>query len=81
MLSHLVTIGNSKGLRLSKSILEQCEIQDDIELEVENKEIRIKAVKSKPRQGWEDAFKKNYTKSQAMLIPDSIDLEMEDWEW
>ncbi|OGI06118.1 MAG: peptidase [Candidatus Margulisbacteria bacterium GWF2_35_9] len=82
MISRLITIGNSKGIRLPKALLEQCGIKDDIDLQIENNEIRIKAMQSKPREGWGESFRKAYKKNPApLLIDDNLDLEMEDWEW
>ena len=35
----VVRIGNSRGIRIPKAILEQLEISDQVELEVENRQI------------------------------------------
>ena len=82
MLTHLISIGNSKGLRFSRTLLEQCGIKDDVELEVKNSEIWIRARDRKPRDGWAEAFQKSYEKEKPeTLIPDSMDLGWKDWEW
>lgn len=52
----LVQIGNSRGVRLPKAVLEQCGFQDAAELTVERGRIVIAPVR-KPREGWEEAFK------------------------
>jgi len=82
MLLSVVQIGNSKGIRIPKAILEQCNIQDRIELEVAEGRITIEAVRDPPRKGWAAAFS-NMTahKDDTLLIADNIDLEMEDWAW
>lgn len=53
----IIPIGNSKGIRLSKTILEKYNIKDTVELILEKGYIIIKPKKS-PRKGWEKAFKK-----------------------
>ena len=81
MQTHLITIGNSKGLRFSRAILEQCGIKDDVELDVKNSEIVIKASSRKPREGWGKLFKDAYAKGKPeMLIPEGIDLGWEGLE-
>jgi|GEM_PF-4900128 len=50
---------------------------------LENKEsLENRIIKTfKPREGWEEAFKKmNENNDDKLLIPDSLDLEKE-WEW
>ncbi len=78
----IVSIGNSKGVRIPKSILEQCNFNNEAELEVENKKIVIRPVKKKIREGWGKAFKVMHErKEDALLLDDSLDIEMKNWEW
>ncbi len=53
----VIPIGNSKGIRLSKTLLDKYNIKDTVELILEKGYIIIKP-KSAPRKGWEKAFKK-----------------------
>jgi antitoxin MazE len=53
----VVSIGNSKGIRLSKTLIEKYNIKDTLELILEKGYIILKP-KSVPRKGWEKAFKK-----------------------
>jgi len=55
----VIKIGNSKGIRLSKTLLERYNIKDTVEMILEKGHIVIKP-KAKPRKGWESAFKKMY---------------------
>ena len=52
----IIKIGNSKGLRLSKSILEQYNITDKVELILGKGQIILRPVHH-PRKGWDKAFK------------------------
>jgi antitoxin MazE len=82
MLISVVQIGNSKGIRIPKAILEQCNIHDQIELEVENGKIILEPVHDSPRQGWDEAFREMAENNDdRLLISDGVDIDMEEWEW
>jgi len=82
MLVSIVQIGNSKGVRLPKAILEQLQISEKIDLEVENQQIVLKPVKNKPRTGWDDAFKEmSNLHEDALIIADNEHSEGFEWEW
>lgn len=78
----IIHIGNSKGIRIPKALLKLCHIKEEVDLDVKGKSIVINPVKSKPREDWEEAFKTMHeNKDDQLLIDDSIDLDMENWEW
>ena len=78
----IVSIGNSKGIRIPKSILEQCNFNKEADLEVEHNKLVIKPVKKKIRGGWANAFKLMHErKEDVLLLDDSLDIEMKNWEW
>jgi len=82
MLVNIIPIGNSKGIRIPKSIMKHCHIENIVEMEIEDDRIILKPVKKKPRQDWHQYFKQMYSNGDDnLLIDDSIDLDMEDWEW
>ena len=66
----IIRIGNSKGIRLSKSILEQYNLTDKIELVMEEGCIILKPV-TKSRAGWDESFSKMHDEGDdKLLIPD-----------
>ncbi len=82
MRADIVPIGNSKGIRIPKTILEQCHIKKEVVLEVEDDSIIIKPVKREPRKNWEQCFKKmKENKDDKLIIDDKIDLDVVEWEW
>ncbi len=82
MIVSVVQIGNSRGVRLPKAILEQLHINEKLDLEVENQQIILKPIQEKPRVGWEDAFKKMASrKEDTMFIQDNEITEGFEWEW
>lgn len=76
----IIKIGNSKGIRLSKSILKQLGIKDRVELIVKKDQLIIKPI-SKVRDGWEDQFKQMAKlNDDQLLVPDVFDDEtIEKW--
>jgi antitoxin MazE len=79
---HLVPIGNSKGIRIPKAILQQCGIVREVELETEGEKIIIKPVRKTPRQGWAEAFRQMAERGEdELLIDDGLDLDESGWEW
>lgn len=53
----VIAIGNSKGIRLPKTLIEKYNIKDTVEVILEKNYIIIKP-KASPRKGWEKWFKK-----------------------
>ena len=82
MIINLVKIGNSKGIRIPKTILEQCEIESEVDLEIEGKNIILKPINKEPRQNWHNSFKRMHKNNDDnLLIDDGLDIEMDDLEW
>lgn len=79
---NIVPIGNSKGIRIPKTFLEQCRIKNEVLLEMDGENIVIKPLKKIARKGWDEHFKKmRDNKEDKMLIDDNMDIGMEGWEW
>ena len=74
----IIRIGNSKGIRLSKSILERYNLQDKVEVILEKGRIILKPVPN-TRQGWGEAFREMHDKQgDTLLMPDVFE-EEEEW--
>jgi antitoxin MazE len=74
----VVKIGNSKGIRLSKALLEKYQITDKVELVLESEHILLKPV-LEPRSNWEASFKEMHSRGDDNLLIDSV-LEGEIWD-
>lgn len=78
----IISIGNSRGIRIPMTILEQYDIENEVDLKVEKNKIVLKPVKSRLREGWDKAFRLMHErKDDTLLFDETIDIEMEDWEW
>ena len=76
----IIQIGNSKGFRLSKTVIEKYHIKDKVELILEKGYLIIKPISS-PRKGWEAAFKEmNKNGDDQLLFNDVFENEnIEEW--
>ena len=78
MKTSIVRIGNSRGIRLPKSILEQCRLKDTVELEMEDNTLIIKPAYS-PRNGWAEAFSSMAQHGDDRMIDADAELSTE-WD-
>jgi antitoxin MazE len=76
----IIKIGNSRGLRLSKDILNRYNIKDTVELVLEKGYIILKP-KAEPRKGWDKAFEKMHDSKDDQLLMDDVfeDENFEEW--
>lgn len=81
MEASIIPIGNSKGLRLSKEILERYNIKDKVEIILEKGRIILKPI-NKPRKGWDKAFEKMHKQGDDHLLMDDIfeDENFDEWK-
>jgi antitoxin MazE len=79
----LVRIGNSRGIRIPKPILEQCGFRETVELSVEKHRLVI-SPEHRPRQGWEEAFRAAGMSGRDELLLDTLpanEFDRKDWQW
>ena len=76
----VINIGNSKGIRLSKTILEKYNIQDKVDLILEKEYIILKP-KTEQRKNWEKAFEKMHENADDKLLIEDVfeDENFEEW--
>ncbi len=67
----VIKIGNSRGIRLNKNIIQKYNIQEDVELILEDEQIVLKPI-SKARQGWNEAFKEMHQQGDDRLLMDDV---------
>lgn len=76
----VVKIGNSRGIRLSKTLLERYQIKDTVDLILEKGEIIIRPI-ANPRKGWEKAFAEMHANGDDNLIIRDVFEEENPEEW
>jgi antitoxin MazE len=81
MKARLIRIGNSRGVRLPKAVIDQVGLDDDIELRVEENRVIITAS-APPRSGWADAAKRLATESRGRMdSPVPTRFDEDEWQW
>lgn len=77
----IIRIGNSKGIRFSKTILEKYNIKDKVDITLDKDQIIIKPI-STPRKGWENSFKKMAENGDDRLLFNDVfdDENLEEWK-
>jgi antitoxin MazE len=77
----LIKIGNSQGVRIPKTLIEQCGFGNEIEIEVKGKALVLRSAQPS-RQGWDEAFAGlRGAEDAAPLLPDSMSQEWDETEW
>lgn len=74
----VIRVGNSKGIRLSKTLLDKYNIMDKLELVLEKDFIVLKPI-PQPRKNWDQSFKEMHKNGDDQLIIDSV-LEDDNWD-
>ena len=76
----IIKIGNSKGFRLSKTLIDKYNIKDKVELILEKGYIILKPI-STPRKNWEKAFKEMSENGDDQLLFNDVfeDENLEEW--
>jgi len=84
MKAKIVQIGNSRGIRIPKPLLNQCHFHDVVNLEVEDGALLIRNIK-RPRTGWKSTFQMMAeNKDDQLLDSESTPLskwDKEEWQW
>lgn len=73
----LVAIGNSRGVRIPKAMIEQIGLGEDVELEVVDGTIVIRR-KRRPREGWAEAAELLAERGEE-LPPEITDMTETEW--
>ena len=82
MKTRIVRIGNSRGVRLPKTLLEEAQLADEVELQADPGRIVIRAARP-PRAGWEEAARTMRERGEDKLLdpPTPTRFDQEEWEW
>jgi antitoxin MazE len=81
MKARLVQIGNSRGVRLPKAVIEQVGLEDEIDIQVEDHRLVIVPA-GRPRAGWAAAAIRAARESSGMLDPATrTRFDEDEWRW
>ncbi len=80
--TRIVRIGNSRGFRVPKALLDQADLPEEVELRAEPGRLIVTAALP-PRAGWADAARQMHASGDDELLdpthPNAFDEK--DWAW
>lgn len=84
MRTRIIRIGNSRGVRIPKPMLEEAGLTDEVEMKLEGDRLIIRPA-GRPREGWDERFATMATRGDDVLLDaDSLPTtkwEAEEWQW
>jgi antitoxin MazE len=80
MKAQLVRIGNSRGVRLPKAIIEQAGLTEEVELEVRGHTVVIAATR-RAQAGWADAARALAAAGGGRLMDPETRTQFDEDEW
>ena len=84
MKSRIVKIGNSRGVRIPKPLIEETGLGEEVEIQVEGNRLII-APAGRPRASWATSFRKMARAGDDALIDGDVQVrtawEKDEWEW
>jgi antitoxin MazE len=83
MKTRIVSIGNSKGIRIPKPLLEQTGLQGEVDIRANGNALVIRPAR-KARAGWDAQFREMARRGDDRLLDDVVSLskwDEDEWEW
>lgn len=80
--TRIIQIGNSKGIRVPKVLLEQAALPDEVELQAERGRLIVRAARG-TRAGWAEAAKVMHARGEDQVLdaPTSSEFDSKEWQW
>jgi antitoxin MazE len=80
--TRIVRIGNSRGIRIPKTLLNEADLPEEVELHAERGRLVVQAVRH-ARTGWAAAAKRMRARSEDRLLdePAPTKFDEEEWKW
>jgi len=82
MKTHLVAIGNSRGIRIPATILKQAGLKDELDLRVRGSQVIIRSA-HRPRSSWEQACAEMAARGDDQLLDPETPTawDRSEWKW
>ncbi len=77
----LISIGNSRGIRIPKPFLNACGMVNDIIISLQGNSIVITPQKKQLREGWKEDAKKISQEKPDLFFSGNNDFDLSYWEW
>ena len=84
MKARVVRIGNSQGIRIPKTVIEECHLHGDVDLIIQNGQLVVRSA-AKARANWGQAFEAMHRHGDDRLIDretsGTTEWDRKDWTW
>ena len=82
MKTRIVQIGNSRGIRLPKVLIEEAQLEEEVELAAELGRIVIRSA-SRPRAGWAVPAQRMRERNEDRLLDPATptQFDVKEWKW
>jgi antitoxin MazE len=80
--ARIIRIGNSQGIRVPRTLLEQADLGEEVELLAQPGRLIVRATR-RPRAGWARAAQMMRERNDDQLLdqPTPTRFDAEDWTW
>ncbi|MEW6349134.1 MAG: AbrB/MazE/SpoVT family DNA-binding domain-containing protein [Thermodesulfobacteriota bacterium] len=78
--ARIIKIGNSRGVRIPKVLIDQVGFGEEVELEAKEDHLVIRPATC-PRNGWEEAFRSMAEKGDDRLLDEPVPTQFDEDEW
>lgn len=78
----IIKIGNSRGIRIPKALIDQVGLGTEVEISVQRGQLIIRPT-SRPRYGWAAQFRTMTERGDDHLLDEPITTQWDvsDWQW
>lgn len=80
----IIGIGNSRGIRIPKVLLEQTGMTEQVEIEVQAHQLIIRPIVKTAREDWEEKFQEMAKNGDDELLDPAVstsEWDEEGWQW
>ena len=80
--THIIRIGNSRGIRVPKALLDEAQLPEEVELRAEPGRLVVESA-HRPRDGWADAARRMHASGHDRLLDKmtATRFDERDWKW
>jgi antitoxin MazE len=80
--TRIVRIGNSRGIRIPKTLLDEADLPEEVEVHAQPGRLVVQAARH-PRSGWAAAARRMRVHGDDRLLDESTSttFDREEWEW
>ena len=82
--TNIVKIGNSRGIRIPKVLLEQTGMTEQVEIEVQSSQLVVRPVIKSAREGWDEKFQQMASREDDKMLDETVSTSQwdeEEWQW